>query len=350
MADGSISISEVNPDIARATILRLLESNLPEAATRGRFEWLYLSNPHGAARVWLATNETGQAVGTSAAFPRKFKVAGDITYALVLSDFVVDAAYRSLGPAMALLRSTLAPVTEGSCDFALDHPSESMLAVYRRIGGTELGRQTRYVKLLKASGVLGRRWGTGVRTSVVGTVGDLGLRIGDRFRASSSGLTVGLHEGDFDDQFGQVGDEIERRRAVYGIRDPAYLNWRFRSGIRFAHSIVTVRDASRLMGYAVLQTSDDLSMTIVEFICPPEQRVEKALLNAVADHGRRCGAERVQASAVAGSAWYSILETHGFSAREQLPGPVVYASKGSQASKTLTDVTQWWITDGDRDG
>lgn len=350
MNTGSISICEVRPDSERAAILRLLERNLPEAAAGGRFEWLYLGNPCGPARVWLARSEGGDAIGTSAAFPQEFKVAGRVLQALVLSDFVIDPGYRSLGPAMCLLRATLESVGGDPCRFALDHPSESMLAVYKRLGGSALGAQTRYVRLLKASGVTRRRWGAGVRATFVGAMGDLGLKATDRLRRRPTGLTATVHEGSFGAEFRRVGAAIERRRPVFCNRAPEYLNWRFRSGVRFSYATVTVRAANELLAYAILQTGEKSSITIVEFVCPPEEPLENALFTGIVSYGHEWGAEALQASAVDGSAWSSVLAGHGFSAREQSTGPVVFVQDGDACSEMLTDVGQWWMTDGDRDG
>ena len=100
MTTGPISIQRVTPETERASVIRLLKDNLPAAATNGRFEWAYLKNPHGVAHVWLAKTAEGEVVGTSAAFPRQFRVRGNPAMALVLSDFAIDSRFRSLGPAV----------------------------------------------------------------------------------------------------------------------------------------------------------------------------------------------------------------------------------------------------------
>ena len=59
--------------IADQTILTdLLSHNLSPDAGGRRFEWLYLENPHGLARAWVATEEgTRRGLGAAAAFPRR---------------------------------------------------------------------------------------------------------------------------------------------------------------------------------------------------------------------------------------------------------------------------------------
>lgn len=350
MTTGAISIRQVDPDTERSQVLQLLKDNLQEAATDGRFDWAYLDNPDGVASVWLAETADGEAVGTSAAFPRRFRIKGTTVRALVLSDFAIDRRFRTLGPAVALLRATLASVDDGSFEFALDYPSESMLAVYKRLGGIELGRHTRYVLLLKVSGAAERRWGAGLRARVIGSLGDFMLHTADRFRRVPGDLTVGTCSGEFNAEFGKLGHVLEGRQAVCGGRDPDYLNWRYQSGIRFGYSTVIVRSEKELLAYAVLQQTDATSVTIVEFVCPSDTEIEVALCRALVDVARRGDVGSLQASCIEGGAWCAILERLGFVAREQSTGPVVYSPKNAQWADILTDRHQWWMTDGDRDG
>lgn len=343
-------IRQVDPASERPAVLRLLEGNLPEAAAGGRFDWAYLDNPGGKATVWLAETADGVPVGTSAAFPRQFWVNGKAVRALVLSDFAIDSQFRTLGPAVALLRATLAPVDQGSFEFALDHPSKSMLAVYKRLGGAELGRHLRNVRLVKLGGLTKRRWGAGVSSSVVGALGDFVLRARDKFWRVPAGLSVEVHAGIFGDEFAELGRRLEKRHAVFGDRNPDYLNWRYRSGIRFSYTTVTVRSENVLLACAILQETDSTLMTIVEFLSPADAAVERALFRGVLDVAHESDAESLQASCADGGAWSATLARLGFSARERSTGPVVYSPKHARWTNILTDCDQWWMTDGDRDG
>ena len=350
MSSSQITIRPANAANDRSTVLRLLEGNLPEAANERRYDWAYLNNPDGIASVWLAETTDGEAIGTSAGFPRQFRINGDRVHALVLSDFAIDRRYRTLGPALALLRASLASIDEGSFEFALDHPSESMLSIYRRLGGSELGQQRRYVRPLKISGAAARRWGAGPISGIFGSIGDFALHAADRVRRVPGGMVVGTHSGDLTEEFARLGRELEKRRAICGDRSADYLNWRYQNGIRFSNSTVTVRSDRDLVAYAVLQQSEAATATIVEFVCRPDPAIETALFRATIEVARSANVESLQASCIEASAWCKLLEGLGFVAREQSTGPVVYVSKKSSLSAILTDKDNWWITDGDRDG
>jgi hypothetical protein len=350
MTTSPISIRQINPATERFSVDRLLKEYLPEAATDGRFDWAYLDNPDGVAYVWLAETADGNAIGTSAAFPRQFQVKGNTVRALVLSDFVIDSRFRTLGPAVALLRATLASIDDGLYDFALDHPSDSMMAVYKRLGGTELGRRTRYVRLLKTSGAAHRRWGTGLGSSILGSLGDFALRTVDRFRRVPDSLTTETHSGDFGREFATLGGVLGERRAIFGDRSLDYLNWRYRSANRFTHVTVAVRLEGKLLAYSILQQTDAMSLVIVELVCPADAAIEMAIFHAILAVSHRRNVESLQASCMEGDAWCTILRRLGFVEREQSAGPVVYSPKGAKWADILTDRDQWWMTDGDRDG
>lgn len=350
MSKSQITIRRVDPAVERKAVLKLLGECLPEAASEDRFDWAYLNNPDGIALLWLAETADGEVIGTSAAFPRQFRVSGSTVPALVLSDFAIDPRFRTLGPAVALLRATLASVDDGRFVFALDHPSESMTAVYRRLGGTELGRQARYVRLLKFSGFARRRWGRGAGSSIGGWLGDAAILAIDWIRQARSDLAVNIHSGKFDESFDKLAGVLEKRDMIFGDRRFDYLNWRFQSGIRFTYTTVTVRTAGELLAYAVLYHTDSASMTVAEFVCPAKAMIEKALVSGLVNIFRRQKVESLQASCVEGSTWSVTLGRLGFSEREQSAGAVVYAPKDCKWSDILTNKNHWWLTDGDRDG
>ncbi len=92
----------------RAAIIDFLSTYLSPEANDSRYEWLYCKNPEGMARVWVACEtETGMITGVSAAFPRRIHRWGEEVRGYVLGDFCIHPDYRSLGPALALQRSSL---------------------------------------------------------------------------------------------------------------------------------------------------------------------------------------------------------------------------------------------------
>src|SRR5262249_5079262 len=193
-------------------ILAVLARNLPTAADARRIDWLYRCNPDGPALVWLAMNEEGRPVGTSAAHPRRMRVHGTIVRALNLGDFALDLPYRSLGPGLQLLRATLEPARRGEYAFSYDFASRPMQAIYRRLGGVDIGGMEYRMRRAARAWPMWRWLGAGV--------GDV---------AFPGGTRDGLEVEPLATEPGAEFDALDRRlgfvRPVLGVRYAAYLNW-----------------------------------------------------------------------------------------------------------------------------
>lgn len=350
MSVARISIRKVEPHAWRDPIQKVLEDNLPEAATAGRFDWAYEENPHGAAHVWIAVAGEEEVVGTSAAFPREFELQGQTVSALVLSDFAIDPRYRSLGPALQLMRATLAELQHGGYAFALDYPSESMRVVNRRLGGIELGRQVRYARPLGVSGSIRKRWGSGLPARCAARVGDALVRVFDRRPVVPNWISINIGESKFGREFAELAEHVLECHGLRGKRDSEYLVWRFRGGLRFDYTTIALRSSDRLLAYAVVRHGRSKEGTVVEFVCPPDDRIPEYLLTAVIEWARSSDYDSLQASALCDGPWASVLDSLGFVSRETTPGPMAFFSEDSKLSQSGIDVEKCWLTDGDRDG
>ena len=121
----SARIRTANLEADRQLLTGLLSQNLSPAAVGRRFEWLYLENPHGPARAWVATEPgTGRGIGAAAAFPRRLVVDGEVRLGYILGDFCIDPQHRSLGLALQLQRTCLDQLGSVPLSIAYDFPSD----------------------------------------------------------------------------------------------------------------------------------------------------------------------------------------------------------------------------------
>jgi len=353
MSDGArgVRIRQVDPFADRERILGVLSRSLPAAAGAARQDWLYRHNPCGPALVWLAEDaETGQAVGTSAAQPRRVWVEGRDVLALNLSDFAVDAGYRFLGPALQLLRATLEPVRDGRFAFSYDHPNETMLAPYARVGGRVVAPMRRFVRVLDASPLLRRRLGGGVLTRVAGGVANAVLRVRDRLARPRSSHRFELLRGPFGDEFDRLDERLSRLAPVTGRRSAAHLRWRYGLHPVWPHETLCARDAGGLVGFAAFRfppPGDVLAIT--ELHAPAGGKLRAALVAELARIGRERGARALGTQALEGSPAAPVLRELGFSARETGTGPVVFHAPESALARFVDDPAAWWMLEGDRD-
>jgi hypothetical protein len=348
---GEVHIQKVDPEADRDRILAVLARNLPAAATAERHDWLYLRNPCGRSRVWLALDaRTGEPVGTSAAHIKKVRVAGRIEPALNLGDFAIDRPYRSLGPALALLRATLEPVQRGEFAFSYDHPSEVMLALYLRMGGRDVSPNERQVRLLRLTPLLRRRFGEGLAPRLAGGGGDLALRLRDRLRRRKGAIAVEALEGAPGAEFDRLDEELSDGSSVRLCRSSAYLTWRYLQSWPAKHEVLCARAAGRLVGYLVFREEIDEAIEMVDLTTTPDADVRRALVDALVEVARARGAASLWATALSGSLTAGVLPELGFVRREASTGAVVYGPTAApETAVALSDPNNWWTLKGDED-
>lgn len=344
-----VKIREADAAKDRDLVIGVLARNLPNAAVRARYDWLYLSNPAGESLVWLAEDSrTGEPVGTSAAHPRSMWYHGERVRALILSDFAVDPTHRTLGPALKLLRATLAPVRQGDFAFSYDHPSESMLAIYTRMGARIIAPTRRFVRTIRSGPLLERRLGRGLHTQLAASAGDLLLRFRNRPRGQS-GVSVEPCRGFCGSEFDRKDLEVARFAAVVGCRGASFLDWRYQAHATSPHRILRATREGDLIGWAVLRESSSDLLSLVDLYTSGDSEAETALLGSILGIATELRVAAIGAEALDGSPAAEALARMGFAARETGTGVVVYAGPGAEQPETLQQAGEWWMLEGDRD-
>jgi hypothetical protein len=276
------------------------------------------------------------------------RVGGDVVHALNLGDFAIDRSQRTLGPALRLLRATLAPVHDGTYAFSYDFSSASMHAVYRRMHVDSLGRSERWMQPVSMTQLARERLSNRILAAVVGTAADLVWQTARAIHGRAPGVHIELLAGECSDEF----DALDARRAhgpaVIGVRDAAYLNWHYRRNPVWAHEIVCARADGRLVGYAVVRRSSPSTVALADLRAEHPQ-VARALLSGAARWAAAQGAALLDVEVLAHSPAAHMIRTLGFIRRESQVGPIVCRAPDSPLAATLAAATNWWLTGGDRD-
>src|SRR5262245_50888305 len=103
----AVTVRPASLDDDAAFMVTAVQRHLNPAADLDRYRWLYLANPDGEARAWVAEDGAGRPVGMAAAFPRRMHMSGREGLGWILGDFCVDDEYRTLGPAVQLQRACM---------------------------------------------------------------------------------------------------------------------------------------------------------------------------------------------------------------------------------------------------
>src|SRR5438552_13434479 len=131
-----LAILPVNHETESQELVGFLMRVNPSLSHETRFDWLYRHPPGGNPRSWfLIDRKTGSAVGAASVFPRFLMVGHRLLRCGQVGDFAVDAAYRTLGPALMLQRATLEPVKNGELDVCYDCPPHALgMSTFLRLG------------------------------------------------------------------------------------------------------------------------------------------------------------------------------------------------------------------------
>src|SRR5260370_15911816 len=141
------SVHEIEISSGKIALSEFLSKYLSRGADEQRYTWMYMDNPEGPARAWIATpSHSREMIGVAAAFPRRMLHSGKEVRGWVLGDFSIHPDHRTLGPALALQRACLEGLSTGEESFCLDFPSDAMLAVYKRL---RIDAQAEMIRLAK---------------------------------------------------------------------------------------------------------------------------------------------------------------------------------------------------------
>src|SRR6185503_15779643 len=137
----------------RHHIIRLMGS-IYAGNMQERYEWLYLSNPHGRALTWLAVERaSGETVGCSSIFPRKVIVNGRERTGGIGGDCYIEPRVRRRGLATALHEASFAEMRAGGVEFMYGPPTPNNLGALVKAGSHLVTSYRRWVRPLTSHGV-----------------------------------------------------------------------------------------------------------------------------------------------------------------------------------------------------
>ncbi|MEO6574608.1 MAG: hypothetical protein ABIP89_12265, partial [Polyangiaceae bacterium] len=185
-----------------------------------RYQWLYLNNPSGVARTYVAcAKATGAAVGITSLFPRAVQVDGRRLTGAIGGDGYVTPAFRRRGIVTVLHRTAHAEMDDG-LSFMFGPPEPNNLRALLQSGATIVGGVRRFTRPFTARGIARRRIPPVLASALDSIMG-----------ARSSRLKVEALGGGLDPRVDEVwrATSLERRvaRDVVPIRDAAHYAWRF---------------------------------------------------------------------------------------------------------------------------
>jgi hypothetical protein len=333
-------VREADPRLERECLIRLFHDCLSEDSDVRRFDWLYLANPHGEARVWVLEDDHGL-VGAGAAIPKKLRSLGSQINGCIFGDFCVSSGYRSMGPALQLQRACMQAVDTGWTHLAYDFPSSSMLAVYRRLGIKSSAFLVRMSKPLRIDRHIQHRLSSLILSKPIVGMGNVLLKMRDRIRRINREVDIQIHDQPCDREFDDIFERAAPKLKGWHVeRSSAYLNWRFRKHPRTPYVIWTARRKGQLQGYAIVELGHQ-GAQVTDFFGTDSPGIFEGLMMSIADSARAKQGLSLSVPILSGHPWQARLSALGFYPRESCP--VITYGEGSSEKPAA------WLTEGDRD-
>jgi len=295
----------------------------------------------------MAVDQTKHSIlGVAAAFPRRFYLGNDKVTGWVLGDFCFDPQFRSLGPALQLQRACLDILESTQGVFCYDFPSESMVAVYKRLGVGVTGKMLRLAKPLRVDRKVKEMVKNAAVQRVVTSVGNVLLKRASPRAEVDQSLEVAVHPQFCGEEFTLFAREQCGKFGSCLERSAEYLNWRYLSNPLARHEIVTARRDDRLVGY-VVWTFGKEDASIVDFFGEEDSGMARRLVTEIVTVAQERGIVTLSVSLNESHPWLSLFCEMGFRLRDSVPVVIIPSKTFSQ--KIDPRLTGWYLMQGDRD-
>lgn len=343
----SYHIQEADLSVSAAAIRELWVANLvghDERSAGAKLRLGYAENPAGTGCALLLYPEGGtEPKGVQGLHPRAFSFGTQCLRAVGLADYAVDAAHRSLGPALMLMRQGTQLGRE-RFDLVYGLPNQKAAAVLARAGLKRLGFVQRYAKPLRTHGQLARRL-PAVLAGAVAPFVDTGLRLRDEWRTALQRPALRCRTVDWSDARVDALWAQRPQGLLLSERSQAMLRWRFGGAERGEWRPCLAHDsAGVLRGYVVWRMNDGFA-EIGDFFSAEPETMTAALMLAFTREARRAGAASISVSFFGAGAVARELQRSGMTPRPQqaplfkLPGD----------DPALDEPERWYVTGFDND-
>ncbi len=351
------SIVSGDPQAHREELLAIATRNRPGPRERLELKYrkYYEHSPLGPPSIFLARdNESGAFVGMTALFPTTLRVAGELVAAAIGGDFAVDDGHRGFGPAVALQRATTSVLPERDLACAYGSPNTSSEPIVGRAGYADVGRLTRFVKLLTARPLAERYIRRPRLAWLASTVASPVLSALSRERLHRRSASFSVEEPDvFDARFSKLWEVARGHQGVTSERSAELLNWRYEKTApveeRGKYSVFALAEGGDVAGYVVYRLGDGARL-VYDIQCLPDRRVIDALLAEFILDARHKKATAIDLGYVGPDTLLTQrLRAFGFLPRTAQNGLRVYVGEEAPIGVNLLDKDSWSYMTGDTD-
>lgn len=260
------SVHREQPRAVRNDLLRIWAENLNVAGSAaGKYQWLYEDCPHAPEDVFVLRAD-GMAIGTLSTLIRHFQLDGRVVPIGLHADLAVDEHHRLLIPALRLVRA-VREATAARCALSYGYPNKLAEGVFLRAGFRELGRATRYVRVLRHADYAKRLADIANVPRIValaasvpalaelgGVIADVASVTRDMARISRALSAYRLEWLErADPRVDALWEAARSEYQVVGRRSSAFLQWRYPAGVPVRVAGLVRHRSRELAAYAIIE-------------------------------------------------------------------------------------------------
>jgi hypothetical protein len=361
------SITAANVDLDGERIVGLWKRGLTHAGMpEAKFDWYYRKNPDGQPQAFfLYVAGEPDPVGVAAIATRHMHIGTTLLAAGELVDFVAVPEHRTLFPALYLQKEIrrLALEVNRSHTILYGLPNPKSLAVVKRVGYRPVGQMVRRVRMLRSAGYLSRYMPMRI-SRLIGSIIDR-IRLGTlavHGIAQPTFRRQWLDQPDvrFDALWKKIKAHDATQRVLIGIRDSAFLTWRFTACPLKTYRFFTLSSIAdnRLIAYAACAVGGE-SLEVHDFLVDPvEHCAGKALWYTLSAEAFHRGHSNISVEFLGAESIQNELEAAGMVRRQERP---LYATVSTISTPDTSPVdthdqasllqeSRWYLTCADEDG
>jgi hypothetical protein len=325
------------------------QDNLPDSSVE-RFRSIYRDNPYGPSWVWLAAEEDESGyIGTTGLCQRRVVVSGETVPAGVAIDFAILKENRGFGPALKLQREVTTGLTDLGLEFIYAFPNKNAVAVFKRVRYKEIGKMTRWVKVLRSHYKLKNVLKSEILSKTVSPLVDsvINKTMKERTFKSPMGTEIKIL-GSFDSRFATLWQKANGQFKVIGERTPEFLKLRYERFMNKKSGVFCITNDSgeTIHGYVVYTIKDNMCH-VTDLLTMDLESGLDTLFSEFITHMRKQGPSALSLSYLGSSAVVNKLKEWGFVQREEERSIMVFINQGHQQAQVILDKDNWHLLEGD---
>lgn len=332
-------------------VINFWKTNFPKWP-EGKYSWFYEKNIYGKATCWIVRNsEGGGVIGTTAIFPRRFRLGDQVLLGYVTGGFAVDKNHRILGPALQLQRAVIASCTGEQIDFLYGLPNRLSEPVQKRVGFKVVGSTVRLIKVFRSYRYIRRVLKQPFLTRLVSVFVDLVLKLlakenHYKMRKDLQGEAV----FSFDRSFDQLWKKASQNFGLMGERTSRFLKWRFIECPHIDYKIFVLkgRQNNDLLGYVVYYLTKD-GANIADLLASDNEETLENLIAHFLKFLGKSGCDAVSITYFGNKMFIEKLRKFNFSKRFDERRIVVYVNSNASYVRDIFDQNKWYFLEVDND-